>query len=884
MILKTGTITRRKILALLLIAVMVFSLLPAGVQAAEGGGTLLIPSGDYTISADGTYRLANGYSGIITIASRAYGVTVIGSADGKNHPGTSIKVAERPLPLQLIIEDLKLTAPEGKPGIDFGNAPGINYEKWPYNLNNAEQPAPYSLADLLRIGGECSVTGGKDRAGVYVGEGVRLTIDKAPDRTDAQARLDAVGGEMGSGIGGDRGLSGGSVTIDGGTIIATGGAQGAGLGGLAGAITINGGTVTATGGTYAPGLGNIFLATGNAISYLAERYNLPMEAVFNISSVLPGETIIINGGTVTAVGNSEAGISAMGGLRLNQYMSEANMMFGTRKHSLGKLTVNGGSVTARGSGETDMKPGISGRWIEINAGLVSAFSGNGPGINGVTTAINGGTVMASGGSSANEFQEFINNGLGQLKDMMNSSEDTEISEEVSNAFEALNDTFSSMVDMLFGGLFGSGGSGGGAGIGLWPGDSLIINDGIVIARGGPSSAGIGGSVIGGMAGLFAGSMNIDFTPGPITINGGLVSATGGSSGAGIGGGYKQKTERITISGNPTVIATLGSAGAQDIGSGEGGPLTAALLKNPLGKELSYIRLEVKNKTTGQPLPDKKVTVDGIPYFTNKDGLLGFFAPRTTEAPSGGKGHSAPAKIMVTALACSAFPGAATEIIPREQNIRVAIDLDFYLQNIVMQGISEDSPNGVLLQPVPAFDPRQANYTLEAANEIKNLKVIPERVAGDAATAIQVNGIQVQSGEAALITLQIGENNILVTVILPAEEWAAGALPMKKEYLIKVNRANMRNLPPLVLRESNQPLDEGGVFRARYALEMPVRVSAAQTQITTINNNIPTPGPGYGGKPVPSLPDGDLDGDLAGYGGLWRRFGSPSHRPAGGRLL
>ncbi len=864
MILKIGTITRRKIIAFLLAAVMTFSLLPAGLPAAEDGGATLIPSGDYTISSDGAYRLAEGYSGIITIAPDAYGVTVMGSADGKNHPDTSIKIAERPLPLQLTIEDLKLTAPEGKPGIDFGNAPGVNYEKWPYNLNNAGQPAPYSLANLLRIGGDCSVTGGKGRAGVFVGDEVLLMIDKVTGRTEVQASLTAVGGEQGAGIGGDRGFSGGSVTINDGTITATGGDKGAGLGGLVGTITINGGTVTATGGQDAPGLGNLInIATD--VSPVTRKYNLDLETLVRTSSfVIPGETIIINGGTVTADGNNEAGISAMGGLKINQLINGSMMIVDYRKHSLGRLTVNGGSVTARGSGKTNMMPGISGRRIELNAGLVSAFSGNGPGISGVATTINGGTVMASGGSSPNEFQDFINDNLGQLIDMMDSSEDIEIPKEASLDFEALDGMFRSMADMLLGELFGFGGNGGGAGIGLWVTDSLIINDGIVIAQGGPSSAGIGGSVMGGMAGMFAGSMDKDFTPGLITINGGLVSASGGSGGAGIGGGYKQRAEGITISGNPTVIATRGSDGAQDIGAGEGGPET--LLRDHLGKALSYIRLEVKDKTTGQPLPDKKVTVDGKFYFSNKDGLLGFFAPRTTRASAGRKGYSAPTKIMVTALASSAFPGAATEIIPSEQNIRAAIDLDFYLQDIALQGISEDNPSGVLLQPVPDFDPQQTSYALDVENTVTSLKVIPEKVAGDPVTAIQVNGRQVKSGEAALVPLQTGENNILITVTLPPEEWAAGAALLKKEYLIKVNRANLSNLPLLVLRESNLPLDEGDTFLARYALELPVLKSTAHVMREASESAVLKDVPGYGGESMPSLSDNTWPGT---WTGAWR---------------
>lgn len=88
----------------------------------------------------------------------------------------------------------------------------------------------------------------------------------------------------GTGIGGGSSGSGGTITINGGNIVAVGGEYGAGIGGgmLAGGgkITINGGTVTATGGNKAAGIGGGF--TGN------------------------GGTVIINGGSVKAVGGTDA--------------------------------------------------------------------------------------------------------------------------------------------------------------------------------------------------------------------------------------------------------------------------------------------------------------------------------------------------------------------------------------------------------------------------------------------------------------------------------------------------------------------------------------------------------------------------------------------------
>jgi hypothetical protein len=114
----------------------------------------------------------------------------------------------------------------------------------------------------------------------------------------------------------------------------------------------------------------------------------------------------------------------------------------------------------------------------------------------------------------------------------------------------------------------------------------------------------------------------DQTPGPITIKGGLISATGGSGAAGIGGGFNQRRRGLHQR-NPTVIATRGSDGAQDIGSGEGGPET--LIKDQSGKTLSYIRWKSNTRQRSAPAGQKSWWM-AIPIFSNKDGLMGFFVP------------------------------------------------------------------------------------------------------------------------------------------------------------------------------------------------------------------------------------------------------------------
>lgn len=74
----------------------------------------------------------------------------------------------------------------------------------------------------------------------------------------------------GSGIGGGSAGNGGTITINGGNIVATGGIYGAGIGGgdlcNGGTITINGGTVTATGGANAAGIGGGFAGNGGTIT------------------------------------------------------------------------------------------------------------------------------------------------------------------------------------------------------------------------------------------------------------------------------------------------------------------------------------------------------------------------------------------------------------------------------------------------------------------------------------------------------------------------------------------------------------------------------------------------------------------------------------------
>lgn len=160
----------------------------------------------------------------------------------------------------------------------------------------------------LVLTGENHLVSGKYSAGVEIGINASLTIE-GDGTLYTQSEVEA-------GIGGGSGRSNGTLTINSGTIYATGGIDGYGTGigggssGSGGKITINGGSIVAVGGEYGAGIGGGMLAGGGKIT--------------------------INGGTVTATGGAKAaGIG--GGFTANG----------------GTVVINGGSVKAIGGANAD---------------------------------------------------------------------------------------------------------------------------------------------------------------------------------------------------------------------------------------------------------------------------------------------------------------------------------------------------------------------------------------------------------------------------------------------------------------------------------------------------------------------------------------------------
>ena len=240
-------------------------------------------------------------------------------------------------------------------------------------------------------------------AGLWVKDGATLTIGDFSDNNAGS--LTATGGVAkygvyeagGAGIGGSYILGGsdgamGDITINSGTIIASsgdkGGRTGAGLGKAPGdptnsTITINGGTVTATGigqaaaigGTYGTQGGEIII-TGGTVTATAQGSGAGIGA----GNLNTWSVVDIQGGTITAQGGTDA--AGIGSGAANFYVAN---------NPTGNIAISGGTVTATGKG---YGAGIGG------GGSSTDSVSYGGGSNSGNITITGGTVQATGGDNA----------------------------------------------------------------------------------------------------------------------------------------------------------------------------------------------------------------------------------------------------------------------------------------------------------------------------------------------------------------------------------------------------------------------------------------------------------------------------------------------------
>lgn len=144
-------------------------------------------------------------------------------------------------------------------------------------------------------------------AGIEKNNSGNLTIT---DDNETAGSLEATGGINGAGIGGAQGGNGSNITISGGTVKATGGEGGAGIGGgdakgSGSNITISDGTVTANGGTNGAGIGGGASGAGSGITIKGGTVDATggeNAAGIGGGSNGNGSNITISGGTTTATG------------------------------------------------------------------------------------------------------------------------------------------------------------------------------------------------------------------------------------------------------------------------------------------------------------------------------------------------------------------------------------------------------------------------------------------------------------------------------------------------------------------------------------------------------------------------------------------------------
>jgi len=222
---------------------------------------------------------------------------------------------------------------------------------------------------------------GLDLCGILVDEGCTLTIKEA---NAGNGRLTITGNEAATAIGTPNNAAGSDaaqITIHSGTVEANGFYTGIGAGyhtAFPVHVTINGGTVKASSGIVAK---EITINDGVVEASNPEGYN-------GSGLQAQGGKVTINGGTVTARGDGlGAGIDCVGG---------------------SQVIINGGTVNATGNNGS---AGIGGNQMSKNAGTIiinggtviargaDGAAGIGGGTNGAggTVTINGGTVIARGG-------------------------------------------------------------------------------------------------------------------------------------------------------------------------------------------------------------------------------------------------------------------------------------------------------------------------------------------------------------------------------------------------------------------------------------------------------------------------------------------------------
>ena len=486
--------------------------------------------------------------------------------------------------LNLTLKDVK---------IDVSDTGGDNFEFEDDQRGKAALSVQGKGNVEIELDGNNELKSGKGRAGLEKTSTGTLTLK---DDNKEAGSLTATGGYNGAGIGGGNGDGAENITITGGTVTATGGSSGAGIGGgregKGENITITGGTVNATGNEDGAGIGggssgsgeNITINGGEVTASGGDNWD-DCGAGIGGGNGGVGKNITITGGTVNATGGYGGGAAGIGGAFANGE----------------NITITGGTVNAAGSYfDHGMGAGIggggnsSGNNITITGGTVNVTGGYGGGAGigggaegggGNNITIKGGTVTATGGGYRG------NSGAGIGGGSSGSGENITI-----NGGEVTASGGDNWDDC------GAGIGGGNGGVGK----NITITGGTVNATGTDGGAGIGGGENGNGE--------------DITINGGKVNASGAYGGAGIGGGVNGIGSKVTVSGAAQVTATATGSGPDWSGVGTGATIGNGGSKTPDGPvDGKEIQADISHLTTGyihHIIYNPDLDLDGKP-----DGIL-----------------------------------------------------------------------------------------------------------------------------------------------------------------------------------------------------------------------------------------------------------------------
>ena len=364
--------------------------------------------------------------------------------------------------------------------------------------------------------------------------------------------LNATGGRYGAGLGGDiHNIGGGSITINGGVVNATGGEGAAGIGGgydnwagnygVCGTIAINGGQVTATGGATAYGIGVGYNADGDEekSGSVVLGWSKPTDFIYATGgpgsyspriqslSFAEGRSFILDGTeTVATLSNIEGKkiVPSKYGKRYD--------MNGDDKPTLADLTLLVNvmsqedvykSLTPTSSGDVVLTSSHT-TWENGKTYLLNSdvYIGERITVNGTVRLVlgTGCTLNAPKGIELSAGKRLTIDGRGTL-----------------NIYSC--DYYKS-------------------GIGAYEVGTLIINGGTINVTGGTRGAGLGGD-------------QNNTSGGVITINGGMVNATGGRMGSAIGSGEKNWDGAYGVCGVITInggqVTATGGWNASAIGHG-----------------------------------------------------------------------------------------------------------------------------------------------------------------------------------------------------------------------------------------------------------------------------------------------------------------------------